>query len=51
MRRFKNPVSVFGISDYLVSPFDLEVAVCLLKERWSGEVMHVEFGLWRHGCE
>ena len=48
MCRFKDPVRVFGISDCLVPPFDLEVAGCLFEEGWSGEVVHVEFGLWRH---
>ena len=51
MRCFKNPVGVLGISDGLVPPFDLEVTGCLLEEGRSGEVVHVEFGLWRHYCE
>lgn len=51
VRRFKNPVRFSGICDCLVPPFDLEVAGCLFEERWSGEVVHVEFGFWRHRCE
>lgn len=48
MRRFKNPVCVFGVRNGLVPPFDLEMAGCLFEERRSGEAVHVEFGLWRH---
>lgn len=51
MRRFKNPVRVLGISDCLVPPFDLEVAGRLFEQGWSGEVVHIEFGFWRHFCE
>lgn len=50
VRRFKNPIRVVGICDCLAPPLDLEVARYLLEEGGSGEVMHVEFGLWRHYC-
>lgn len=51
MRRFENPVRVFRIGDDLVSPFYLEVAGGLFEEWGSGEVVHVQLGLWWHFSE
>lgn len=51
MRCFQNPVGVFGISNCLVPPFDLEVTGGLFEEGRAGEAVHVEFGLWRHCCQ
>ena len=51
MRCFKNPVRVFGICNRLLTPFDLKMAGSLFEKGRSREVMHVEFGLWRHYCE
>lgn len=44
MGGLKDPVGVLCVCDQFVVPFDLEVAGCLLEERWTGEVVDVELG-------
>ena len=48
MGRREDPVGVFGVGDGLAAPFDLDVAGGLFEDGWSGEAVHVEFGLWGH---
>lgn len=45
---FKNPVSVFGISDQMVIPFDFQMASNLLKKRRSRKGVDIELGFRKH---
>ena len=48
MGGFEDPVSVFGISDQMAVPFDLQMASNLFETRRSRKGVDIELGLGKH---
>ncbi len=44
MGGLEDPVGILCVCDQFIVPFDLEVAGCLLEERWTRKVVDVELG-------
>ena len=49
MGGFEDPICVLRVRYDLVLPFDLEMAGSPFEQRWTWEIVDVEFGFGRHG--